>query len=155
VRENIARFSEAADESVVEAAQLVGAHEMILRLPRGYDTEVGEGQVALSGAQRQWIALARAAFNRPKLLVLDEPNTALDAEGEAAFVKALARLKAQGTTVVLIAHRGPALQQVDNLLVLRNGQTMAFGSRRQVVPTLVTPVGESPAPGIAQAGRDG
>jgi PrtD family type I secretion system ABC transporter len=155
VRENIARFSEAADESVVEAAQLVGAHEMILRLPRGYDTEVGDGQVALSGAQRQWIALARAAFNRPKLLVLDEPNTALDAEGEAAFVKSLARLKAQGTTVVLIAHRGPALQQVDNLLVLRNGQRMAFGSRRQVVPTLVTPVGDSPAPSVAQAGRDG
>ena len=155
VRENIGRFAEAADERVVEAAQLVGAHEMILRLPQGYDTQVGEGQVALSGAQRQWIALARAAFNRPKLMVLDEPNSALDAEGETAFVNALARLKAQGTTVVLIAHRGPALQQVDTLLVLRNGQPVAFGSRKQVIPTLVTPVAEPSLPSVAQAARDG
>ena len=154
VRHNIARFQDATDAEVVEAAQLVGAHAMILRLPQGYDTKIGEGGMALSGGQRQWIALARAVFKQPKLLVLDEPNSSLDAEGEAAFLNLVNRLKELGTTVVVIAHRGPVLQHMDNLLVLRSGQAVAFGPRRQLIPTLVTPAAETARLQFGQAGGD-
>lgn len=110
--------------------------------------------MALSGGQRQWIALARAVFKQPKLLVLDEPNSSLDAEGEAAFLNLVNRLKAQGATVVVIAHRGPVLQHMDNLLVLRSGQAVAFGPRRQVIPTLMAPAAETARPQFGQAGGD-
>ena len=155
VRDNIARFEDATDAQVVESAQLVGAHTMILRLPQGYDTKLGEGGMALSGGQRQWIALARAVFNRPKLLVLDERIRASMPKARAAFPQSDQSPEDARTDLVVIAHRGPVLQHMDNLLVLRSGQAVAFGPRRQVIPTLVTPAAETPRPQFGQAGGDG
>ena len=148
VRENIARLRE-ADDGVVAAAQLVGAHDMILRLPQGYETEIGPGGAALSGGQRQWIALARAVYGDPRLLVLDEPNANLDADGEAALLRALQALKDRGVTVVVIAHRPSVLQQVDKVLLLRQGGVQLFGSRAEILPRLITP---APAATIASHG---
>ncbi len=139
VRDNICRFQEAAPADIVEAAQKAGIHEMILRLPNGYETEIGEGGAALSGGQRQRIALARALFGSPRLLVLDEPNANLDAEGEIALGQTLADLKAAGTTIVVIAHRPAVLSAVDKVLVMRDGQIEAFGPRAEIVAKLTGP----------------
>jgi PrtD family type I secretion system ABC transporter len=136
VRENIARLANAEPAQVIEAATLVGLHETIMRLPRGYDSEIGEGGLKLSGGQRQRLGLARALFGRPRLVVLDEPNASLDHEGEEALVRAIAHLKAQGTTVVVIAHRPSILGQADKLLVLRQGMVDAFGDRAEVITKL-------------------
>lgn len=129
VRDNIARFCEAGDEEVVRAAQLVGVHAAILQMPEGYGTVIGEAGFAVSGGQRQLIALARAVFGGPKLVILDEPNSNLDAEGEIALAAAIRALKAQGTTLVVIAHRGSILKEMDKLLVLKEGQLTAFRPR--------------------------
>jgi PrtD family type I secretion system ABC transporter len=137
VRDNVARMGDAPDEAVIEAARLSGAHEMILRLPQGYATEIGPHGGALSGGQRQWIGLARAMFGAPRMVVLDEPNASLDHAGEAALVDAIGRLKARGTTVILVAHRPSLLVHVDKLLVLRDGAQMLFGSREEIVPRLM------------------
>lgn len=136
VRENIARLADAEPAQVIEAATLVGLHETIMRLPRGYDSEIGEGGLKLSGGQRQRLGLARALFGRPRLVVLDEPNASLDHEGEEALVRAIAHLKAHGTTVVVIAHRPSILGQADKLLVLRQGMVDAFGDRAEVIAKL-------------------
>jgi ABC-type protease/lipase transport system fused ATPase/permease subunit len=136
VRHNIARLSDAEPEAVIEAASLVGLHETIMRLPRGYDSEIGEGGVRLSGGQRQRLGLARALFGRPRLVILDEPNASLDHEGEEALVRAIAHLKEQGTTVLVIAHRPSILGQADKLLVLRNGLVDAYGDRGEVIAKL-------------------
>jgi ABC-type protease/lipase transport system fused ATPase/permease subunit len=128
VRENIARLGDASPSTIVEAAMMAGVHEMILRLPEGYETEIGEGGAILSGGQRQRIALARAVLGSPRLLVLDEPNSNLDREGEAALSNAIAAIKASGGAVVMIAHRPNMLAHVDKILVLRNGQVEAFGA---------------------------
>jgi ATP-binding cassette subfamily C protein len=139
VRDNIARFREADPADIVEAAQKAGIHEMILRLPNGYETEIGEGGAALSGGQRQRIALARALFGSPRLLVLDEPNANLDAEGEIALAQTLADLKAAGTTIVVIAHRPAVLNTVDKIIVMRDGAIEAFGPRAEIVARLTAP----------------
>ncbi|BBP59443.1 type I secretion system permease/ATPase [Pseudomonas sp. St316] len=136
IAENIARFRQADPQKVVAAAQQAGVHELILRLPQGYDTVLGEGGGGLSGGQKQRVALARAMYDRPSLVVLDEPNSNLDTVGEAALASAIAQMKAQGTSVVLVTHRSSALAQADKLLVLDEGRLQAFGPSQQVLRAL-------------------
>ncbi|MFC0410957.1 type I secretion system permease/ATPase, partial [Roseomonas elaeocarpi] len=154
VLRNIARMTDADPAAVHEAAQLAGCHEMILRLPAGYDTEVGDGGQQLSGGQRQLIGLARALFGRPKLLVLDEPDSSLDGEAEVRLLRALKLLKAQGTTVVLVSHRPVLVQGVDKVMVLRDGQIEAFGPRAEVLARIMgpRPAPAAPIPNAAPAG---
>jgi ABC-type protease/lipase transport system fused ATPase/permease subunit len=134
VAENIARMSVAPPaDAVLRAARAAGAHDMILRLPGGYDTRVGEGGEVLSGGQRQRIALARALYGDPFLVVLDEPNSNLDHEGELALHQAVLELKQRGAVVVLIAHRPSVLAVCDNILLLANGAQQAFGPRDEIM----------------------
>lgn len=133
VGENIARFMPQADEATVTAAKLAMIHDTILRLPQGYDTEIDERASILSAGQCQRIALARALFGEPSLVIMDEPNSALDAEGEEALAKILAGLKATGVTTVVIAHRPSVVAQLDKLLVLRSGAVELFGPTREVL----------------------
>ncbi|MBV1798132.1 type I secretion system permease/ATPase [Siccirubricoccus sp. G192] len=135
---NIARMAEATPDNVYEAAMLAGCHEMILRLPNGYETEIGDGGQYLSGGQRQLIGLARAMFGRPKFVVLDEPNSNLDGDSEAQLLRALERLKEQGTTVVLVSHRPTLVQGVDKILLLKDGAMEMFGPRAEVLKRLMT-----------------
>ncbi len=136
VAQNIARLAAVDPAAVVEAAMLAQAHEMILRLPEGYDTQVGEGGAVLSGGQRQRIALARALHGNPKLVVLDEPNAHLDAAGEVALTAALQALKARRTTVIVVAHRPALMAHLDKLAVLKDGALEAFGSSASVLARL-------------------
>ena len=136
VAENIARFGTVLPEEVVRASNLAGAHEMILRLPNGYETEVGDQGVLLSAGQRQQIALARAVYGAPRFVVLDEPNSNLDSNGEAALLDCLARLKNMGSTVVVISHRMAALNAVDKLLFLEAGVVKGFGPRQEILQRL-------------------
>ncbi len=155
VAENIARFQAVEAEAVVAAACKAGVHEMIQRLPDGYDTEIGDGGRGLSGGQRQCVALARALFGDPALIVLDEPNANLDTTGEGALVAALEALKKEGRTVVLISHRPSVIAHVDKIMVLNAGTIERLGEREAVLATLTrpTPVGEraegGPAPGTS------
>ncbi|CAM3889479.1 type I secretion system permease/ATPase [Pseudomonas wadenswilerensis] len=136
IAENIARFADLDGHKVVEAARQAGVHELILRLPQGYDTRLGEDGGDLSGGQKQRIALARALYGGPSLIVLDEPNSNLDTSGEAALATAIAQMKAQGRTVVLVTHRSAALAQADKLLVLSEGRMQAFGPAHDVMQAL-------------------
>jgi PrtD family type I secretion system ABC transporter len=136
VAENIARLGVVDSERVVEAARLAHAHEMILRLPEGYDTEIGDAGTVLSGGQRQRIALARALYGAPRLVVLDEPNANLDAEGEAALKAALRDLKERGVTVVMVGHRAALMAQLDKLAVLKAGAIERFGPSAAILPPL-------------------
>ncbi|MGN6487672.1 MAG: type I secretion system permease/ATPase [Devosia sp.] len=133
---NISRFGNGSDEQVIAAAKLAGVHEMILELPNGYDTEVGEGGAVLSGGYRQRIGLARAVFGNPSLVVLDEPSSNLDTAGDFALADCIGRLKQQGATVVIVSHRITTISSVDKLLVLRDGQVDVFGERQEVVARL-------------------
>jgi len=136
ISENIARFGEVDSKAVVKAAQMAGVHEMILRLPEGYDTVIGATGGALSGGQRQRIGLARAIYGNPKLVVLDEPNSNLDDQGEAALAVALQNLQEMGATVFIITHRASVLSQVQKLMVMREGVLAMFGPRDQVLAEL-------------------
>ena len=151
VKENIARFGPVDAEQVVAAAQRAGVHEMILKLPQGYDTQVGTGGMVLSGGQRQRLGLARAMYGKPVLVVLDEPNSNLDEQGEAALVQAVGQLKAERATVLLITHRPSVLNCVDKILVLREGLVHAFASRDEVLAQFArpTPVGRAITAGQA------
>jgi ATP-binding cassette subfamily C protein EexD len=133
VSENIARFGSIDSEQVVAAAQLAGVHEMILKLPEGYDTVIGQSGGALSGGQRQRIGLARAVYGNPILVVLDEPNSNLDDIGEQALLCAISELKKRQVTVVLITHRATILGAVDQLLAMHEGQVVAVGPRDEVL----------------------
>jgi ABC-type protease/lipase transport system fused ATPase/permease subunit len=133
VAENIARFDEAAtSDSIIEAAQLAGAHSMILRLPDGYATRIGERGGNLSAGQRQRIGLARAVFGHPFLVVLDEPNANLDAEGELALVRAIEALRARGSIVIMVSHRPDAIAALNVAMVLYDGRMIAFGPREEL-----------------------
>lgn len=137
VRDNIARFmADVADDEVVAAAQAAGVHDLIVRLPKGYDTELGVGGVVLSAGQRQRVGLARAMLRAPALVVLDEPNANLDAQGEEALLKALKVMKARGQTVVVVSHKPSMLQDADKLLVIRDGRVDMFGPRAAVLERL-------------------
>jgi ATP-binding cassette subfamily C protein EexD len=137
ISDNICRFGERDAEKIVAAAQLAGVHELILRLPEGYDTIIGGAGGILSGGQRQRIGLARAVYGDPKLLILDEPNSNLDDQGEKELVAALQRVKAQGCTVIVITHRTMVLMCVDKVLVMKDGQAVNFGTRDQVLSALL------------------
>lgn len=142
VSENIARFGTADPEQVVQAARDAGIHEMILRLPQGYDTWLGNGGSALSGGQRQRIGIARAVYGRPRLVVLDEPNSNLDHHGETALLETLEKLRQNHSTVFVITHKTLLLSATDKLLVLADGQLSMFGPRDRVLAELnrLTPV---------------
>src|SRR3954468_1896353 len=134
IGQNIARFDPDADiEKIVTAAEQAGVHELIVRLPHGYETRIGEGGMALSGGQRQRIALARALYGDPFLVVLDEPNSNLDSEGEQALTQALAGVRARGGIVIVAAHRLGALHAVDWILVMQNGAKQSFGRKSQLL----------------------
>ncbi len=146
IRDNIARFSSADDGEVIKAACRANVHEMILDLPDGYDTRVEEGGNGLSGGQRQRIGLARAMFGSPRLLVLDEPNAHLDADGEEALAAALTTLKSEGSTIVLIAHRLNPIQFVDRVILLCKGELQLDGPRARVFRRMKTETVRSVAP---------
>ncbi|AIL65366.1 Type I secretion system ATP-binding protein PrsD [Rickettsiales bacterium Ac37b] len=134
IKDNIARMQADVDPAkVVEAAQIAGAHEMILHLPNGYDTDIGMGGSSLSGGQRQRIGLARAFFGDPKLVVLDEPNANLDEIGEQALMRALSSARTKKITTIVISHRPSVLANVDKILILQEGSIVAFGPRDEVL----------------------
>ncbi|MGF6837640.1 ATP-binding cassette subfamily C exporter for protease/lipase [Paraburkholderia youngii] len=136
IAENIARFGQIESEKVIEAAKLAGVHEMILRLPQGYDTLVGDRGAGLSGGQKQRIGLARALYGNPSFIVLDEPNSNLDETGEAALKLAIERLHAAGKTVVLITHRTSIIAATTKLLLLVEGQLRMYGPTAHVLAAL-------------------
>lgn len=151
IAENIARLGAVNSEAVIAAARQAHAHEMILRLPRGYDTPIGLGGIGLSGGQRQRIALARALYGRPRLLILDEPDASLDGEGEQALRAALRTVRAAGATVVVISHRTTLLPELDSLLLLKDGQPQVFGPREVVLKQLRP--SHSVAPQVVRGGK--
>ena len=145
IARNISRFiPDAADEDVIEAAKLAGVHELILALPSGYETEVFSGNSVLSGGQVQRIALARAIYGKPKLIVLDEPNSNLDAEGDTALTHAIVVLREQGSTLVIMAHRPSAIAAVNLVLMLQEGRQLEFGPKEEVLRKFTRPVDTTP-----------
>ena len=145
IKQNIARLGDADPEQIMEAGKLAGLHEGILALPRGYDTEIGDAGVSLSGGQHQGIGLARAFFGSPQLVLLDEPNSNLDSAGENALYRAIERMKAAGTTIIIITHRLSILDTTDKIAILRNGMLSAFGTSAEIYDRFFKP------PEISQA----
>ncbi len=144
IAENIGRFApDAKAEAIVAAARAAGAHDLILNLPRGYDTVLGEGGAGLSAGQRQRIGLARALYGEPFLVVLDEPNANLDAEGEHALTQAILGVRGRGGICVVVAHRPSALAAVDHVLMMHEGRVQAFGPKDEVLKRVLRP---APAP---------
>jgi ATP-binding cassette subfamily C exporter for protease/lipase len=136
VSENIARFGEIDAVKVVQAAQRAGVHEMVLQLPKGYDTILGDGGLGLSGGQRQRLGLARTLYGDPSVIVLDEPNSNLDDIGEQALVQAILDLRQRGKTIILITHRTNIIGATSKLLVLRDGQAAMYGPTRDVMAAI-------------------
>jgi ATP-binding cassette, subfamily C, bacterial exporter for protease/lipase len=136
IAENIARFGDIDMEKVEAAARAVGLHDFISQLPDGYDSPIGDEGAMLSGGQRQRVALARAMYGQPSLIVLDEPNSSLDEQGDAALASAIRTLKAKGSTFVIMTHRTSVLAVTDRMLVLRDGTAQAFGPRDEVLAAL-------------------
>jgi len=154
VHANISRFQLTRGENVVRAAQMAGVHDMVLRLADGYETQVGEGGMTLSGGYRQRIGLARAVFGNPSLVVLDEPSSNLDAEGEAALSECILKLKQNKVTVILVSHRPSTVAVVDKILLLIDGVVEAYGPRAEILARLSAPR-SVPAVASAAAGRSG
>lgn len=148
VASNISRFEEGADDRIIQAARLAGVHDMILRLPEGYVTQVGNGGAVLSGGFRQRIGLARAVYGDPSLVVLDEPSSNLDAEGDAALADCIMQLKKRGTTIIIVSHRPATIAVADKILFLRDGAVEMFGPRSEVLARLTRP---APVPAVQSA----
>ena len=147
VAQNIARFDpKATSEAVIAAATAAGVHDMIVGLPNGYQTEIGEAGQSLSGGQRQRVALARALYGDPFLVVLDEPNSNLDASGDNALTNAIRSIRARGGIVIVIAHRPSALAGVDKVMAMVNGQVQAFGPKEEVLRKMLQPAAVGGAP---------
>lgn len=159
VAQNIARFEEPPDpDAVIAAAQAAGVHDLIINLPDGYDTVVGEHGSALSAGQAQRVALARALYRDPFLVVLDEPNSNLDAEGDEALTRAILGLRARGAVTVVVAHRPSAIAGVDYILVMAKGRQQQFGPKEEILTRLVAPqpAAASPRPlKVAEQGGQG
>jgi ATP-binding cassette subfamily C exporter for protease/lipase len=148
VAENIARFGQIDMVKVEEAARAVGVHEFILAMPQGYASPVGRDGAVLSGGQRQRVALARALYGKPAFVVLDEPNSSLDEQGDAALAQAIMQLKSSGTTLVVMTHRTSVLGAVDKMLVLREGQAQMFGPRDEVLKALAEAAAKARQPAV-------
>lgn len=144
VAQNIARMGESSSEEIIKAAKLASVHEMILTLPEGYDTVIGPGYYVLSGGQQQRLALARAVFGDPCLIILDEPNSNLDQAGENALYKTILELKNQNKTIVVVAHRYGLINSADYLMILENGVITKFGAKNEVVAAMQAKEGNEP-----------
>jgi PrtD family type I secretion system ABC transporter len=151
VAENIARFEETTSDAILEAARTAGAHEMILRLPDGYATRIGERGASLSGGQRQRIGLARAIFGNPFLVILDEPNANLDADGENGLAKAIELLRQKQSIVIVVSHRPNALAALNLTMILYEGKAIAFGPREEVFQRVAAAGRAAPAPAPVRA----
>jgi ATP-binding cassette subfamily C protein len=154
VAQNISRFDpDAPSEAIIAAAKAAGVHDMIVRLAEGYETQVGEGGAVLSAGQRQRIALARALYRDPFLVVLDEPNSNLDGEGDNALTQAIAGVRKRGGIVIVVAHRRSALAAIDQVLLLQQGRQQALGPRDEILAKIGRPQQSvAPAPMAAAAG---
>jgi PrtD family type I secretion system ABC transporter len=153
IRDNIARMADADDEAVIEAAMLAHAHELIQRLPQGYDTVIGDGGIRLSGGQRQRIGLARAVYRIPRLIVLDEPNANLDTSGEAALSAAIDEMKRHGCTLLIVGHRPSTIALADRILLLKEGRVELIGPRDEVLKRLRKATSSRAEPEDADAAR--
>jgi ATP-binding cassette subfamily C protein len=154
IGENICRFEDDPDpEAIIAAAKAAGAHELILRFEKGYDSDIGEAGSALSAGQRQRIGLARALYGDPFIVVLDEPNANLDAEGEAAVVRAIASVKARRGIAVVVAHRPSAIGAVDFILMMEEGRMKAFGPRDEVLSKVLRAPNGQAAKGFAASAQ--
>jgi PrtD family type I secretion system ABC transporter len=146
ISQNIARFEDdPAPENIVAAAEAAGAHELILRFEKGYETRIGEAGSALSAGQRQRIGLARALYGNPFIVVLDEPNANLDAEGESAVVRAIASVRQRGGIAIVVAHRPSAIGAVDYVLMMESGRQKAFGPKDEILSKVLKPAGQPAA----------
>lgn len=153
VAENIARLSDGEHERVVEAAEEAGVHDMILALPNGYETDLGAFAQRLSGGQRQRLALARALYGVPSVLVLDEPNSNLDAQGENALIRTMAEAKGAGVTIIVVAHQPSLMRSCDKLLMLKGGTISTLGPREEVLAQVISRRPKTPAAREPAAGR--
>jgi ATP-binding cassette, subfamily C, bacterial PrsD len=157
VAQNIARFRPNADaQTIIEAARSAGVHELVLKLPNGYETEIGAGGSMLSAGQRQRIALARALYADPFLVILDEPNSNLDAEGEVALSEAIISVRQRGGIAIVIAHRPSVLASVDFVMMMSEGRMAAFGPRDEILPKIIRrePLGPDQRPAALKIVRE-
>lgn len=138
IAENICRFSNIESEKIIEAAKTAGIHDMILQMPDGYETHITASSGKLSAGQRQRVGIARAIYDQPRLIVLDEPNSNLDEQGERELLSALQRLKESGSTIIIVTHRTAILSMTDKLMILKDGLISAFGERDEVLKALQT-----------------